>query len=229
MAKITRKHQKIFAGDVPETGVVATFGSLKAATPVYSTDLDVLQGLTAWGAGWGSAVINSYAPAIQDFNSVFNVITKQLAYIFQNGVPYWNASVAYYIGSIVSDDAGTLYLSMSDTNLNVALTDNTKWLNFCSNKITTVTALDYTVLNSDWYIRINVTPDVTNHQVILPVARAELAGREIIVKSLAANNDYRTHVIVSGGATIDGAAYVEILRFGVANFICSGVIWEQSL
>jgi hypothetical protein len=227
MAKIAIKHQKIFAGDVPETGVVAVFGSLKASAPVYSSDPDTLQGLAAWGAGWGSAVINSYAPAIQDFNSVFNVITRQIAYIYQNGFPYWNASVSYYIGSIVSNDLDTLYISMSDTNLNVALTDNTKWLNFYSRKITTITSLDYTVLNADWYIRVNVTPDVTNHQVILPVARAELAGREIIVKSFSASNDYRVHIVVSGGATIDGAAYIEILALGVAKFVCSGVIWEQ--
>jgi hypothetical protein len=226
MAKITRKHQKIFAGDVSPTNVVATFGSLKASSPAYSSDPDTIQSLAAWGSGWAEAVINNYAPAIQDLNAVFNVITRQLAYIFQNGVPYWSATPAYYIGSIVSDDENTLYMSVSDTNTNVALTDNTKWLNFHSRKVTTVTSLDYTVLNADWYLRVTVQATAGNHHVNLQTPSATLVGRQVIVKYL--NNTFLSQlgVSVTGGSTIDGAAAIWLNEYGVCRVVCNGTNWE---
>lgn len=226
MAKITRKHQKIFAGDVPATNVVATFGSLKAASPAYSSDPDTIQSLSAWGSGWAEAVINNYAPAIQDLNAVFNVITRQLAYVFQNGVPYWDATPDYYIGSIVSDDVNTLYISVSDTNNNVALTDNTKWLNFHSRKVTEVTALDYTVLNSDWYLRVTVQATSTNNDVILPAPSAALTGRQIIVKYLNNTSLSQCGVSVSGGSTIDGEAAIWLDQYEVCRVVCNGTNWE---
>jgi len=226
MAKITRKHQKIFAGDVPATNVVATFGSLKAGSPAYSSDPDTIQSLAAWGSGWSEAVINNYAPAIQDLNAVFNVITRQLAYIFQNGVPYWSATPAYYIGSIVSDDDKTLYMSVSDTNTNVALTDNTKWLNFHSRKVTTVDTLDYTVLNSDWYIRVTATATSTDNDVILPTPSAALTGRQVIVKYLGGTVLSQCGVKANGGSTIDGAAAIWLNTDVVCRVVCNGTNWE---
>jgi len=226
MAKITRKHQKIFAGDVPATNVVATFGSLKAGSPAYSSDPDTIQSLAAWGSGWSEAVINNYAPAIQDLNAVFNVITRQLAYIFQNGVPYWSATPAYYIGSIVSDDDKTLYMSVSDTNTNVALTDNTKWLNFHSRKVTTVDTLDYTVLNADWYIRVTADPDGTLKYVNVPTPSAALTGRQVIIKLIGSS--YVSNLIIRavGGSTIDGAASKNIAQYAVIRLVCNGTNWE---
>jgi hypothetical protein len=226
MAKITRKHQKIFAGSVPPTNVVSTFGSLKAAAPAYSSDLDVIQSLDAWGEGWAEAVINGFAPAIQDLNAVHNVITTQLAYILQNGVPYWDATTPYYIGSIVSDDVNNLYISVSDTNLNVALTDNTKWLNFHSRKVTTVTSLDYTVLNSDWYIRVTVQATSADNNVNLPTPSTALKGREIIVKYLSNTSLSQLGVAVVGGSTIDGSAAIWLNQYGVCKVVCNGTNWE---
>jgi len=226
MAKITRKHQKIFAGDVSSANVVATFGSLKASSPAYSSDPDIIQSLAAWGSGWAEAVINNYAPAIQDLNAVFNVITRQLAYVFQNGIPYWNATTAYYIGSIVSDDLNTLYMSVSDTNTNVALTDNTKWINFHSRKVTTVSTLDYTVLNSDWYIRVTATATSADNDVILPIPSAALTGRKIIVKYLQGTALSQCGVKVNGGSTIDGAAAIWLNQYGVCRVVCNGTNWE---
>jgi len=226
MAKITRKHQKIFAGDVPPTNVVAQFGSLKAASPFYSSDPYTIQALDAWGAGWADAVINNYAPSMQDLNSVFYVMTYQLGYIFQNGVPYWSSQTPYFIGSIISDDAKTLYMSVSDTNQNVAITDRTKWLNFHSRKVTTVTTLDYTVLNSDWYIRVTATATVAENDVILPTPSAALTGRQVIVKYLAGTSLSQCGVRVDGGSTIDGAAAIWLNQYGVCRVVCNGTNWE---
>jgi hypothetical protein len=226
MAKITRKHQKIFAGDVSPTGVVATFGSKKAAAIAYSSDPDVIQSLAAWGTGWADAVISNYAPTIQDLNAVCNVFTRQLAYIFQNGVPYWNAATTYYIGSIASNDVDTLYMSASDANLNKAFTLSANWINFHSRKVTTVTSLDYVVLNADWYVRVTATADLTNNSVILPVPSTQLIGRVVIIKYLQTEAASHLIVSVSGGSKISNLSTIPLDRYQVLKVVCNGTNWE---
>jgi hypothetical protein len=229
MAKIARKHQKIFAGTVSPTGVVATFGSKKAGAIAYSSDPDVIQSLGAWSTGWADAVISNYAPAIQDLNAVCNVLTRQLAYLFQNGVPFWNAVTPYYIGSIASNDLDTIYMSMSNTNLNAAFTDNTKWYNLHSRKVTTVASLDYVVVNNDWYIRVTATADLTNYRVTLPAPNGTLTGRVVIIKYLQTEATNHLYVYVSGGGlggTIDGASYKTLDRYQVIKLVCNGTNWE---
>jgi hypothetical protein len=227
MAKIVRKNQKVFAGSVPVSNVVAQFGSFKNATPNYSSDLDTVQDLDAWGEGWASAVVNNYAPPLQDFNAVFYTITKQLAYIMQNGLAYWNAATTYYIGSLVSDDVGGVYMSLVDDNLNQALTDGTKWLNFYSRKVTVIsTSANYTVVNSDWYIRWTDTATSTERYIDLPTPSAENKGREIIVKYTGGTFISLLVVRVTGGSTIDGAASVTLGTYNAKRFVSNGTNWE---
>jgi hypothetical protein len=227
MAKIVRKNQKVFAGSVPVSNVVAQFGSFKNATPNYSSDLDTIQALNAWGEGWASAVVNNYAPPMQDFNAVFYTITKQLAYIMQNGLVYWNAATTYYIGSLVSDDVGGVYMSLVDDNLNKALTDSTKWLNFYSKKVTVIsTSANYTVVNADWYIRWTDNVTGTLRYIDLPAPSAANTGREIIVKYTGNTVQSQLLVRVTGGSTIDGSATVAFNQYVAKRFISNGTNWE---
>jgi hypothetical protein len=227
MAKIIRKNQKVFAGGVPATNVVAQFGSFKNATPNYSNDTETIQALDAWGEGWASAVVNNYAPPMQDFNAVFYVITKQLAYLMQNGLAYWNASTTYYIGSLVSDDVGGIYMSLVDDNVNQALTDSTKWLNFYSKKITTIsTSANYTVVNADWYIRWTDSPTSTDKYIDLPPPSTALKGREIIVKFTGGTVISQLGVRVAGGSTIDGSSAIWFSTYASKRFVCNGSNWE---
>jgi hypothetical protein len=227
MAKIVRKNQKVFAGSVPVSNVVAQFGSFKNATPNYSSDLDAVQALDAWGEGWASAVVNNYAPPLQDFNAVFYTITKQLAYIMQNGLAYWNAETTYYIGSLVSDDVGGIYMSLVDDNLNQSLTDGTKWLNFYSKKVTVIaTSANYVVQNADWYIRWADQATVADHYIDLPAPSALNKGREVIVKYTG--NIFLSQLVVrvSGGSTIDGSSSVTFNQYVAKRFISNGTNWE---
>jgi len=127
MPKITRKDQKIFGGGLVAQNNIAQFGSLKANNIQYDLDPDVIQGLSAFLNGWGAAVVSNQAPALQDMNALFYLITRQLAYLVQTGVPEWNATTTYYIGSVVQDGSGNTYRSLTDTNLNHALTDSSYW------------------------------------------------------------------------------------------------------
>jgi hypothetical protein len=224
MAKLTRKHQKLFAGDVPATNVVAQFGSMKAGAPAYSSDPDTIQALAAWGAGWASAVITNNAPAIQDFNAVFFVLSRALAYAYQTGVAEYNAATPYYIGSLVSDGVGGLYVSLADDNTGNALTDASKWMNFYSKKVTPVTGA-YTVLNADWFVVFTDSVD-TGEKVTLPTPSAANVGREIIVKLTGSSLVSQLGIDVTGGSTIDGSATIYISQWGVKRLISDGTNWH---
>ena len=65
---------------------------------------------------------NEYFGGIIDGYTLYGY---QLAYLMQEGVPEWNADTTYYIGSIVNDGLGNCYRSLTDSNLNNALTDTT--------------------------------------------------------------------------------------------------------
>lgn len=128
MARITRKTQKIFGENAPQNQIT-TFGSIKDGTPVYSQDVSAIQ-TTAFTTGWSSAVTDDYAPYRQDRNAVDLVTTKQLAYLFQDGIAEWDSATTYFKGGIVKLILGTevsLYKSLTDNNVGNALTNTTYW------------------------------------------------------------------------------------------------------
>jgi hypothetical protein len=126
MAKITRKVAKLFGSSAGPTQV-GQFGSLAAASPTYSSDPTVIQGLSNWAGGWFSAIIGNNSPAIEDMNGMCLVFAYQLAYLMQEGVPEWDSSTTYYIGSIAQDGSANLYRSLTNSNLNNALSDGSNW------------------------------------------------------------------------------------------------------
>lgn len=129
MAKAPRKTLKLFAGSAINTG---QFGSAQAGTKVNSTDLAVIQALPAWAAGWSSAVVGGQKlPALEEMQGVQYVHGYSLAYLFENGMPEWDAGTTYYTTSIVRK-TGTyeLYGSLVDNNTNNALpsgVSNSNW------------------------------------------------------------------------------------------------------
>jgi len=120
MAKIVRKVQKVF-GSTAGLNQIAQFGSLANTTPNFTTDPTVIQALAQYLNGWFDAAIGSNSPAIEDMNALCYLYAYQLAYLMQEGVAEWDAITTYYLGSIAQDGNGVQYLSMSDANLNNAL------------------------------------------------------------------------------------------------------------
>jgi hypothetical protein len=225
MAKIERKNQKIFAGDMPASGNVAQFGSLRYVTPNYSADIDVIQALDAWGEGWASAVISNYFPAIQDLNALYYVLTRQISYFMQSGIPEWNSAITYYIGSLVTDGLGGIYKSLVDTNLNLALTDSTKWLNFKSIKQTEIGG-NYTVLNADYIIRWSIAPTTAGTRTVtLPTPVAGLMGRKVIVKAISAVTGGNVLVVTANASTISKKESIQVEQYRSRSFYCDGTMW----
>ena len=125
MSKIIRKNQKLF-GDTGVTGVIGKFGSYKAGSAAYSSDPELIQSLPAWSGGFSAAGLTANAPALQDMNGLFHSCFRQIKYLLQQGIPEWNATTTYNMGSITTDGFG-IYFSLVESNLNNALTENTKW------------------------------------------------------------------------------------------------------
>jgi gamma-glutamyltranspeptidase len=229
MAKLTRKHQKIFC-DVAPTNKLGVFGSLAAGSPAYSDDPDTIQSLTAYGAGLGSALINNAPPAIQDIDGLCNLTSRQIAYLLQTGIPEYNASVTYYIGSIVNNGTDALFVSVADDNINNALSVTTKWMLFKSKKVRRETGF---VVNPPNYDDYTVEMDGSTAGgfdpllFYLPTPTSTNRGRVVIVKNLFSGGSIQVYG-GTGGETIDGAAFISLTGiYTKGMYISNGANWEK--
>jgi hypothetical protein len=217
MAKLTRALQKLFCGDVPATNVVAVFGSLKEGSPAFSKEPDDIQSLPAFGAGWGGATVLNQAPALQDMNALQFLFSRQLKYLFQQGVPEWLDTETYYTGSVVQS-GGKLYLSSADDNLNQAFTTNS-WKTIYSRQITSVSA-NYTVAKDDFVV---VATGASLFTVSLPAASVDNLGQEHTIKS---NMNAGILLNVSANGTlIDGLATIQLSRMDSLRVVSDGTQW----
>lgn len=126
MARIDRKTQKVFASNASNNG---QFGSAQVGTKVLSNDPDTIQALAAWLNGWNDATISGQRlPTLEEIQGIQYVVTRQLGYVFQEGIPEWDAGTTYYQNSIVRE-TGTykLYGSITDDNTGNALSDGAEW------------------------------------------------------------------------------------------------------
>ena len=125
---LTRKYQKIFAKNAGAQGKTV-FGSTAQGNTQYSTDIDTMQS-DAYENGFADAVVSKKAPVLQDFNTVENITTRQLAYLFQKGIPEWNGETTYFKGNIIlniENNIPVLYYSLIDNNLNNQVSDTESW------------------------------------------------------------------------------------------------------
>lgn len=130
MAGITRKTAKVFGGSLAALNNIAEFGSLKAGSPAYSLDLDAIQ-TAAWLQGWADAVVtvggNPNVPPLQDVNAIEFVLSKQIAYLLERGIPEYDATTEYNLYDVVRVNA-VPYQSRSDANTGNAPGSNpTQW------------------------------------------------------------------------------------------------------
>lgn len=130
MAKITRKTQKIFGGNSSNN---AQFGSARAGTFVLDNDPDVIQSLSAWGAGINAATVSGEKlPALEESQGVHYVETRQLSYILQEGIPEWDSGTTYFTSSLVKAvNSVIVYRSLIDENTSNPLSDPMSWRMVC--------------------------------------------------------------------------------------------------
>jgi len=164
MSQLTRYTQKVFASTAG-SNQLSEYGSFIASPPgnLYSGSTitpAIVQQLSNFLDGQYAAVGGSYSPTIQDHNSLFYLLSYQSAYVLQSGIPEWDSGTTYYIGNMVRDNSGIVYVSLTDSNLNNNITDASKWRNIL-NYLANVAANDS---------NINFTATSNRFQNCLPTA-----------------------------------------------------------
>lgn len=221
MAKIDVKHTKIFASIAATgaTGVTSEFGSYANGDPEYSSDIDAIQSRSAWNEGFSLAVDANNAPMIQDLNSLFYTLTSQLFYMMQEGISEWVATKTYYIGSFVKTSDGRVFMSLTDDNLNHAVTVTTEWIAVITNKVASPSD-DYAIAYDIGIVFANKGSAIT---ITVPAPDSTNAGREIIIKNI---NTGTCAVVVSGGSTIAGNATTNLSQYGAMVIRSEGTKWD---
>ncbi len=126
MPALARKTQRTF-GLAGTVGNYGQFGSKAAAAPLNSQDPAVIQALNAFvDEGFVDADAAGGVPYLEDMNGLFLVAFYQLAYLFEQGVPEWDAGTTYYSNGMCKYN-GVLYLSLQNTNLNKNPASETAW------------------------------------------------------------------------------------------------------
>lgn len=207
MPKLTRIYHKIF-GLAGTTDNFGQFGGTKAGAPTATKDLTSIQSLAAWDNGWQDAVIGGdKAAALEEMNALLYAHSRQTGYIFESGIPEWDASTTYYIGSVVRVGA-YWYMSLADGNINntpPAAASDAKWL-WANSPQTPPGSIQY------W-------PGLTPPTGWL-LADGSALSRASYAPLLAAVTQTITGVITNGSAVVTGIASTASLR---AGFPLSGV------
>lgn len=230
MPKLTRQNMKIF-GSSATALQRAKIGSLAAGTPEYTTDVEEMQSYPNYLAGWFDCVLGSNSPAIEDMNSLCYVLAYQLAYIMQAGVPEWDDATTYYIGSLVNDGSGNLYVSLIDTNLNQALTDTSKWRRTGSGNapntvsINPATQSPYTLQDSDngKTFLVNSANGAMVFNMPAAVLNFSFTAKDV-GGSLGTNN---MTFVRNGSESLEGVAatYTASAPWGSWTWDCNGTNW----
>lgn len=221
MPKITRVFQKLF-GSTSSAGELRQFGSLAAGAPLTTTDPAVMQALGNFDSGWFAAVLGANSPAIEDMNTLFFLTFRQIAYMFQAGVPEYDSSTVYYKNSLCLGSTGVIYQSLVDDNQGESLNDNTKWKSFGSgNHVETINASS--TLNSDNNV---VLADASLGAITLslPDAASSLGVIYKIKKIDTSTN--KITIDPDGAELIEGLSDVKIETFLQSyTLVCDGTGW----
>lgn len=122
---LPRVLQNIFGANAMQGNKIAQFGSVVAGNPLYTGDIKQIQALQYWQNGWvGATISDKRYPTSEETTGINKVITQQLAYLFQKGMPEWLDNETYFNGSFCQVE-GVIYRSVKDNNIgNNPVTDS---------------------------------------------------------------------------------------------------------
>lgn len=227
MSKIARKTQLVF-GSTAGGNQIAQFGSLAAGSPVFSTDPDVIQGLSNYLVGWFGGAVGAYSPTIEDMNALCYLFARQIAYGFQSGIPEWDTGTTYYIGSFASDGVGGIYASLIDSNTGQALSDASKWRKVTGSASVTLdpsTQSPYTLTAADNGKTFLVSSNNAAMTFILPAAIASFSFQTVDKDQNAATNNITIQRAASELLEGVGANFTEAADGGAWKWLCDGTNW----
>jgi hypothetical protein len=201
--KITRATQKLF-GTSGGANTFTEFGALAAsypAVPVQYTGgtitVALVQALATFAVGWTGAIVSGNAPAFQDMNSLFYCVFYQLCYGLQTGVQEWDSATNYFIGSLTNDGTGGLYKSLTNSNLNNAVTATVYTFTVTSANATV--GATYTTTNNGLTITFTVSATIASQVTLVCTATSAPPASGTLTKTGG-----------SGDATITFSAYTAV-------------------
>ncbi len=119
MTDFVRIPGKIFAENASPVGndpQIGKFGNAKQGIYTGEADVREIQNSEAWSQGWTEAVVSAMNyPPLPEMNGVLKVLSYQICYLLQKGIPQWNADTIYYTNDYVNYN-GKLYYSSIDNN-----------------------------------------------------------------------------------------------------------------
>lgn len=133
MTKYARITGKVFGSSASASGAdpeIGQFGSALAGTYNGTTDVATIQALPAWQDGFiGCVTPNTQFPPLPEMTGFGKVLSQQICYLLQQGIPEYDSGTTYYTGNWVSYNS-SIYVAKADNFSNVAPTDTTKWNKF---------------------------------------------------------------------------------------------------
>lgn len=205
MPKLPRKTQKIFAGSADNNGV---FGSAADNTKVLSNDLDVIQSKPAYNTGWITAVLGQRKyPALEEFQALQYMFSYQLKYIFENGIPEYDASTEYYSFSVVRQ-TGTyqLYGSAIDSNMGNPLNDTNYWTPLINLNFGVAQATESVAGIAKIATSAQITAGDNDETIVTPLKLAPFRIPTGAVFAYALGTSAPSGYVMIGGRTIGNAA-----------------------
>ena len=127
--KLERKQMKIYASNPTKPTDIIAYGSDIVGPRVNTTDPDKIQ-TAQYEKGVRTAVVGKRSTSLQNRQTLDYLFSRALKYLFQIGVAEWLVTEEYFIGSVVSDGEGGLFVSKTDNNIGNALSNTTHWDKF---------------------------------------------------------------------------------------------------
>ena len=133
MSKLSRVFQNLFMANGSSSHAEQFGAKVQTGSAVPTLDPATIQAGAAFvGNGWLDAVVGTNKqPYLEDMNGLFVLLFRQLAYMFQSGIPEWDPATTYFTGSIVTaPGTAQLYASLVDNNTGNALpnqSNNASW------------------------------------------------------------------------------------------------------
>ena len=127
--KLERKVMEIYGENAATRDIIA-YGSDIAGNIVKTKDPDVIQ-TEAYKTGVRSAVVGKNSTSLQNRQALDFLFSRQLKYLYQNGIAEWGADETYFVNSLAVGSNGNLYVSLTNNNKgNNPVTDTKNWKAF---------------------------------------------------------------------------------------------------
>lgn len=234
MTQLSIKLQKIFAdlgtSYYDSRYLITQFGSLKANAPLATNNPTTIQALTAYDSGFYASLINGAPPAIQDMNALCYLITRDLAYLQQVGIPEYDATTVYEYGSFCSYGRGIYMYVAAAGNYGNSPINVAYWMVINNEVVRVVASLTTgdTILYSDVHVVLYVNANSLTPTITMPTPSALNKGRVLYLTIVP--NGYITTVTFSG--TVDGVSNKTLSNAATSAytirpmFISNGSTWD---